>query len=298
MKKIFAIIATLLIATSASAQKVVPVVWPFSPASSQATLIRVTIDSANAQQNKYQFVFQNKPGAGGTVAVNSVKDANDLTILATTSSFYIRPLLYKDSHNVDDFAMVAPLCNAQPLAIFSKKINRLSDVQGREASIGVLPGSITTLVVRAMKRENPNIRILEVPYKGTPEATSDMLGGHIDGSVDFIGSTVTSRFGSDIKVLGMTGTRSINGYPSFQSLKVKGLENLTVDYFFFVNKSVDNATRQELYTILSNSLTEKTKAICEDDFGHIVKSPFNQLDSIHQANKVLWEKQTAGIPRE
>jgi tripartite-type tricarboxylate transporter receptor subunit TctC len=298
MKKIFTIVSFLLITTSAFAQKVVPIVWPFSPASSQANLIRATIDSANTQQNKYQFVFQNKPGAGGTVAVLSAKESKELSVLATSSSFYIRPLLYKDSHNVDDFTMVAPLCNAQPLAIFSKKINRLSDVQDREASIGVLPGSITTLAVKAIKRENPGIRILEVPYKGTPEATSDMLGSHIDGSVDFIGSTVTSRFGNDIKVLGMTGTRSYNGYPTFQSLKIKGLEQMTVDYFFFVNKSVDGATKQELYKILTDALTERTKTICEDDFGHIVKTPYNQLDAVHQSNKTLWEKQTAGIPKE
>lgn len=298
MKKMFTILAMMFFASSAFAQKVVPVIWPFSPASSQANMIRATLDTANSQQNKYQFIFQNKPGAGGVVAARTAKESRDLAVLATTSSFYIRPLLYKDGHNVDDFTMVAPLCNAQPLAIYSKKLNSLSDIHNRDLSIGVVPGSITTLLLRAMKRENPEMRLLEVPYKGTPEASNDMLGGHIDGAVDFIGTTVTSKFGNDVKVLGMTGTRSINGYSSFQSLKVKGLEKMTVDYFFFVNKSVDSTTRQELYKILTDALTEKTKSICEDDFGHIVKTPYNQLDAVHQSNKILWEKQTAGIPKE
>lgn len=298
MKKTIAILATLFITSTAFAQKVVPVIWPFSPASSQANLVRATLEQANSQQNKYQFVFHNKPGAGGVIAANATLESKELAILATTSSFYIRPLLYKDGHNVDDFSMVAPLCNAQPLAIFSKKIGKLSDIQNRELTVGVIPGSITTLVVRAMKRENPELKLLEVPYKGTPEATSDMMGGHIDGAVEFIGSTVTSRFGNDIKVWGITGKRSINGFPSFQSQKVKGLENLTVDFFFFVNKSVDNTTKQELYKILTDGLGEKTKSICEDDFGQLVKTPYNQLDAVHQANKATWEKLTAGIPKE
>jgi len=298
MKKLLAILASLVIASPAFAQKVVPVVWPFSPASSQANMVRTALDNANAQQNKYQFVFQNKPGAGGAVAALSVKNSKELEVLATTSSYYIRPMLYKDSHNLDDFSLIAPFCNAQPLAIYSKKINRISDVQQRDITIGVVPGSITSLMTRTIKRENPELNIIEIPYKGTPEAISDMLGGHVDGAIDWMGPSVTARLTPDVKVLGMTGTRSLNGHPTFQSLKIKGLENVTVGHYFLVNKSVDNATRQELYKILTDALVDKPKTICEDDLGHVVKTPFNQIDSLYQSRRAFWEKLTAGIPKE
>lgn len=297
MKKLLVALAMTL-ASVAHAQKIVPVVWGFSASSGQANMVRSVVDSANAQQNKYQFVFTHKPGAGGAVAAITVAESKELSVLASSSSFYIRPLLYKDSHNVDDFNLVALYCAAQPLAIFSKKVNRISDVSNRDVTVGVIPGSITTLVTRTIKRENPNIRIIEVPYKGTPEATSDMLGGHIDGSVDFIGTSVIARFGNDIKIWGMTGKRSLNGHPTFQSLNIKGLENVTADWMFYAHKSVDSATRQELNTIFNNALSERTKFFCEDDFGQIVKTPFNQADSINQSNKQRWEKLTAGIARE
>ena len=297
MKKILVLLA-MMVASIAHAQKTVNVVWPFAVGSPQANMVRTMIESANSQQEKYQFVFLHKPGAGGAVAANNVTESKDLALLASTSSFYVRPLLYKDSHNVDDFNMVTLVCAAQPLAIFSKKINSFSMTNGRDVSLGVIPGSITTLVTRTIKRENTDIRVLEVPYKGTTEATTDMLGGHIDGSVDFIGTSSTSRFGNDIKVLGITGKRQINGYPTFQSLKVYGLENVTNDYFYFVNKSVDVATRQELNRILSNSYTEKTRFFCEDDFGQLVKTPYTQVDEIHKSNKVRWEKLTSGVIKE
>lgn len=297
MKKI---LLSLLITISsiAHAQQTVHVVWPFAVGSSQANMIRSILDNANTQQDKYKFIFVHKPGAGGAVAAYTVAESKDLSLLASTSSFYIRPLLYKNSHNVDDFNMVTLVCSEQPLAIFSKKIDRLSDAHGREISLGVIPGSITTIVSRIIKRENADIKVLEVPYKGTPEATTDMLGSHIDGSVDFIGTSVTARFGNDIKVLGITGKRNIAGYSTFQNLKVNGLENVTNDYFFFVNKSVDVATRQELNRILTNSYTEKTKFLCEDDFGQLVKTPFSQVDSINQSNKQRWEKLTSGFAKE
>lgn len=298
IKILLALIMAMSLLTTAHAQKTVPVVWGFSAASGQANMVRSIIDSANAQQNKYQFVFTHKPGAGGSLAARTVLESNDLVVLASSSSFYIRPLLYKDSHNVDDFNLVTLYCVGQPLSIFSKKIDRLSVVKNKEISIGILPGSITTLVTSAIKRENPDIKILEVPYKGTPEATSDMLGGHIDGSVDFIGTSVFARFGNDIKVLGITGTRSINGHPTFQSLGVKGLENVTADWTISVNKSVDLVTRQELNRIFNNAVNDRTKHFCEDDFGQISKPAFNQIDSINQANKQRWEKLTAGLARE
>jgi len=288
----------LLFSSLTYAQKNVQIVWPFAAGSSQANMVRSIIDNANTQQDKYKFIFAHKPGAGGAVAAQAVADSKELAVLAHTSSFYVRPLLYKESHNVEDFNMVTIYCTAQPLAIFSKKINKLSDAQGREIKLGIIPGSITSLVSKAIKRENPDIKIIEVPYKGTPEATTDMLGGHIDGSVDFIGTSVTARFGNDIKVLGLTGKRSLGGYPTFQSLQVKGLENVANDYFFFVNKSVDNTTRQELNKILTNAYNEKTKFFCEDDFGQLVATAFNQVDSVNQSHKQKWEKLTIGTIKE
>jgi tripartite-type tricarboxylate transporter receptor subunit TctC len=297
MKKLFAILSIFL-SSAVYAQKTVPIYWPFAAGSSQANMIRSIIDSANSQQNKYQFVFQHRPGAGGAVAANAAIESKELSILASTSSFFIRPLLYKESHNVEDFAMLSLICSSQPLAIFSKKINSLSEIQDREVSIGIIPGSITTLATRSLKRENPNLKILEVPYKGTPEATSDMLGGHIDGSVDFIGTSVTTRFGNDVKVLGITGTRNIGGYNTFQSQKIRGLENVNNDYYFFVSKTIDLIIRQELHKILNNAISDKTKAFCEDDYGQLVKIPYSELDSINQQHKAKWNKITEGILKQ
>lgn len=298
MKKIFTILLMLCITSSAFAQKTVTIIWPFSPASSQSNMVRAVIESANAQQNKYLFLFQNRPGAGGSVAALAVKNSKELTILSTTSSYYIRPLLYKDSHDTNDFNLVTPFCNEQPLAIFSRKINKLSDVQNRNITIGVNPGSITSLITRTIKRENPEFNITEIPYKGTPEATTDMLGNHIDGSVDWMGPSVTARFTNDVKVVGVTGTRKINGNQTFKSLKIKGLDNITVGHYFLINKTVDNATRQELHQILSNALTEKVKSICELDFGYVVNTPYEKLDTVDQSTKSLWENLTVGITKE
>ena len=296
MKKILTALSLACAVSVASAKQTVLVSWGFSATATQAVLFRNLLDNANAQQSKYNFVFNHKPGAGGSIAANTVDSSTELAVLATSSSFYIRPLLYKESHNVDNFSMVGTICQGQPLAIFSKKLDSLSAAQQRSVTIGVLPGSITTLLTRTLTRENPALSLMEVPYKGTPEAMNDMMGGHTDGAVEFINKFYTDRFGTDVKVLGITGDRSINGLPTFRSLGFSGLGGVTVDFPLFVKASVPIEVQQELAGIFAAANGDSVKSVCIDDFGTPSSMPFGQLKSFNDASKTKWQKLTQGIP--
>jgi len=124
------------------------------------------------------------------------------------------------------------------------------------------------------------------------------LGGHIDGSVDTIGKSVTSRFGSDVAILGITGKKNQGKFSTFQSQGVKGLEDLVGDYLVFVNSSVDLGTRSELNTILGNALGDNVRDICEDDFGFVSKFSLAQAEQANRDNKARWINLTKGIDRE
>jgi tripartite-type tricarboxylate transporter receptor subunit TctC len=295
MKKLFTLLL-LSIASIAFADSVpVNIHWPFAVSSPQANMVRGLIETANTQQTKYNFVFSHKPGAGGSIAARSVTP-NQLSVLASTSSFYIRPLLYKDSHNINDYSMVAEMCTAQPLAIFSKKFKSVSDFN-KGVTVGVIPGSITTLVTRSLSKSNTHLNIVEVPYKGTTEATTDLLGGHIDGSVDFIGKAVLARFDSTVNIVGITGTKRIGSYATFESMGAKGLEGVTNDYFLFVHQSVDEATKKELNSIFRQAITSSTriKELCTDDFGTVANTPYEQLNIINTGNVTKWSNLASGM---
>ena len=298
MKKLLTILL-LLIASKAFTEPVsVNIHCPFAVGSPQAMMVRGLIETANTQQTKYNFVFSHKPGAGGSIAALSVTH-NQLSVLASTSSFYIRPLLYKDSHNIIDYSMVAEMCTAQPLAIFSKKYKSVSEFP-KSVTVGIISGSITTLLTRSLSKSNPHLSIVEVPYKGTPEATTDMLGGHIDGSVDFIGKSTLARFDGTVNIVGITGTKNIGSYATFESMGVKGLTDVTNDYFLFVHQSVDEAIKKELNTIFRQAINKsaKVKEYCTEDFGTVSNTPYEKLTSINTENATKWSKLTAGINRE
>jgi len=296
MKKILAFVAgaTMTIVTWAAPQTV-QMVWPFNPGSAQAVMFRHVIDTANQSQQKYQFVFANKPGGGGTVAAQAVLAEKNLTVLISTSSFYVRPMMYTESHDIGRFSLISSVCENTPIGIFSRRYRTLAEARAVPLTVGVLPGSITELVTDTMRKNNPGLQITPVPYKGTPEATTDMMGGHIDASLDFLDAAVMSRLTADVSVIGVTGAKSFPNAPSFSSLEVKGLDNLTNSYYAFVPATTDSSVKQELAVIFFKSMPPVVKQLCDEHKGSVGKTPVDQLDQLHKNNIKTWQQLTQGI---
>lgn len=287
MKKVLASTILSLVAFSAAAGQAVQVIWPFNVASTQATMIREVIEEANKKQNKYQFILVGKQGGDGVVAVNHVLTSNSLTLLGNSNSFFITPLLSSDtSYDVDQFKIVTQLCVNRPLAVFSKNLTTLKDK--KEITVGYSGGSLllTTKALGASIKDSTSV--IYVPYKGAPESTTDMLGGHIDANIDWPSQAQRAEEGG-AKVLGLTGRRNIANYKAFTQMGIKGMENLTFDLFIFANASIDEATRKELFDLLNSSRTEKSNQLCDRDFGQVKSPSYKELDSIFNENKTRWK---------
>jgi tripartite-type tricarboxylate transporter receptor subunit TctC len=284
---------------SAWATQTVQVVWPFASGSAQAAVTRNLVESANQQQDKYQFVFVNRPGAGGVIAANYVASAPTLTLLSNTSSFYTRPLLYHESYNPEDFRVVSTICLNTPVAIIARKYTSFDQLKKQNATVGVIPGSITQVLTQLIMQHNPEVKFTEIPYKGTIEATTDMLGGHVDASVDFMSVGNLARLPSDAKVIGISGTRSIGAAPSFQSLKIKGLDDLVMSFYIFAPKTLDPLIAQDLNRIFNNAINSNTvQTSCNNENGITVSTPYSELDQLHRHNQDQWRKLTQGIPKQ
>lgn len=286
----------VLFATTLVAQaKDIQVLWPFSVSSEQANMVRVLIQNANKNQSKYNFIFISKQGAGGTIAAQAAL-GNAVSILATSSSFYIRPLLYKESHDITKFSMTNLLCIDQPLAIYSSR-QHISLSSKENFSLGVIPGSITTLVARLITENNKDVSILEVPYKGTPEATLDMLGGHIDGSVDFLSKSTVEKFGRQITAIGITGKKNIGNIRTFNDQGIFGVEDITNSYYLFVNGIYDEKFKIEISEIFNNALGSQVTSLCEKDHGTVLRAPYKSLEKINTATSQSWIRATRNVPK-
>jgi tripartite-type tricarboxylate transporter receptor subunit TctC len=266
MKKILSLLIMIVASAWAQAQIIVPVVWVFSPTSTQGLMIREIVNEANLIQKKYQFVLETRGGAGGAVGTNYVLSLRQPAVLAHTSSFFIRPYMDKEgAYDPEQFQMLNAYCQDQPLALISRNYKTLSDLQKQtKLSAGILPGSITQLVTTEFKIQNANINLVEAGFKGTPEITTAVLGGHLDFGIDFLAGVNNN----DLNVLGITGTQNYGRARTFRSQGLSGYENITSSYYLFVAKNTDTAIVRDLNEIMIKAVTNKNAIdYCKKDFG-------------------------------
>lgn len=300
MKKIIALFITAVLfaisAPAAATPQTVQVVWPFAAGSLQANKVRSLIDAANQQQNRYQFVFTHRPGAGGAVGANYTAAAPLLTVLATSDSFYTRPMMYHDSHNMEQFKMISTVCLNSPLTLLSRKYLSAAEFRNRTITVGNNPGAITQLFTQILARDNPDLKFIEIPYKGTVEGITDMMGGHIDAAAD-LGTNLT-RLASGVSVVGITGTRSLPGMPSFASQQIQGVENLTIGYYMFVPVTVDTETAKNLNQIFNAAaMSDAVQQSCTNESGMVYITPFDRIDQVNRANITRWQSITKDVEK-
>ncbi|MEI6319750.1 MAG: tripartite tricarboxylate transporter substrate binding protein [Pseudomonadota bacterium] len=171
-----------------------PVRWiaPYPPGGS-SDLVARAIGNRLAEQLGQPVLIDNRPGAGGSlgteVAARSAPDGYTL-LLANIAPLAINPHIYpKLGYDVlRDFEAVTLLATGPTLLVVGPSLP-VKNVQELIALAKAKPGAIkygtggsgtpahlTTELLRLMT----GIDLLHVPYKGTGQSVTDLLGGQID----------------------------------------------------------------------------------------------------------------------
>lgn len=234
--------AALLCAGAACAQQAayptqpIRLIVPFPPAGGTDILSRVVADEV-AQKEKWTFIIDNKPGAGGNIGLDAVAKArNDGYIMGTgqTSNLAINPALYARMpfDAAKDFAPVILLAS-QPVVLvvrLDSPLKSLADLKSTAAARPLTMASAGTGTVSHVAGEmfakRAGFKVMHIPYKGAGPAITDLLGGQTDiyfgtppsvlpmvkgGKLRAIAVTSPKR----IPILPDTPTISESGYPGF-----------------------------------------------------------------------------------
>jgi tripartite-type tricarboxylate transporter receptor subunit TctC len=187
--------ATVLIAATASAQtyptKPIRVIVPFTPGSSTDITARAVGDRLTAALGQ-PFLIENRAGAGGRVGAEVVaKSAPDgYTLLVNSSAHTVNPAMYKDMpfNTADDFAGITPLANLPNVLIIAPSKN-ISTVKALVDYAKANPGKLNFASAGAGSATHMNaekfsaragIKHTHIPYRGTPEAITDVMAGRAD----------------------------------------------------------------------------------------------------------------------
>jgi tripartite-type tricarboxylate transporter receptor subunit TctC len=180
-------------------------------------------------------VFDNKPGASGTIATSLATQApaDGYTLLVSSSGvmavnqFLMTKLPYEVTR---DFVPVAGL-GIVPLVMVTHPQHPAKNVQELVASARAKPGEInyassgigiTNHLVMAMFTSTANINMTHVPYKGGPPALTDLMGGQVQ--VMFETSVATLPFVKQgrLKALGVSSAERIPAAPDIPTIAEQG----------------------------------------------------------------------------
>ncbi|MGB7541814.1 MAG: tripartite tricarboxylate transporter substrate binding protein [Burkholderiales bacterium] len=180
---------------AASAQswpaKPVHVIVPFTPGSATDIMARTVTDKLSMDLGQ-TFLVENRPGAGGTIGVGAVarSDPDGYTLLVHSSSYTVTPSTYSNLpyDTLRDLTGITPLGLLPNVLVIapSKGIRSVKELIAaakakpgsmNAASIGV--GSATHLNAERF-RLGAGIEAVNIPFKGTPEALTEVMTGRVD----------------------------------------------------------------------------------------------------------------------
>jgi tripartite-type tricarboxylate transporter receptor subunit TctC len=194
---------------------------------------------------KQSVIVENRPGAGGMVGTAHVaKSAADgYTVLLTTASHTLIPAFTPDTpyDAVKDFTAVTELAENYGQALLVRpslpartvsELVALARAQPGKLSYGQAGLGTASHIPAIVMLAAANIDMLEVPYKGTSAAMTDLLGGRID--MFFIGPQIGLPFMQDgrLRALALTGTARWKGMPDVPTMQEQGFPGFNVVNWF------------------------------------------------------------------
>jgi tripartite-type tricarboxylate transporter receptor subunit TctC len=192
---------------------------------------------ANATEKhlKQKIVIENRPGAAGVlgpqqVAQNSAPDGYTLVQIPITVFRY--PFMRKTTFDPEkDFTYVIGISgytfgvvvrNDAPWKTFQEFLAYAKANPGK-INYGT-PGAGTTLhITMEQIAKKQGIKWTHVPFKGTPETTGALLGGHIDAVADASGWAPLVNAGQ-LRLLVIWNAARGKNYPSVPTLRETGVD--------------------------------------------------------------------------
>jgi len=182
--------ASGLAQASAWPTKTIRVIVPFS-AGSATDLVPRAIFEQVAKQIGQTIIVENRPGGAGQIGINAVMqaDADGHTILAHSNSFITTPGIQSVTWNPPkDFAGITPLGNV-PMVLVASKEKNFKSLKDMVAAAKAKPGSLNYAAAGIGSPPHLTMERFRVaagftgqlvPFKGAPEALTEIMGGRVD----------------------------------------------------------------------------------------------------------------------
>ena len=189
------------------------------------------------------IIIDNRPGAGGRIAVETAKAGapdGSVLLLSPASMIVLYPHLYKPLgyDPVQDFVAVTTVC-AFPFVLsvgplVPRDVRTLADfirwckANPKLASYGTSGAGSMLHFAGMMLARAANFDFTHVPYKGASPALQDLLGGQVASTVGVLGIALPHIQAWNLRALAMTGATRSSFLPDVPTLTEAGFSGLEI----------------------------------------------------------------------
>lgn len=243
--------ATVAAPVVAQAQAVYPskpirLIVPFPPGGGTDMIAR-TVAQKLTDQNKWNVIVDNRPGAGGNLGVDAAaKSAPDgyTLVMGQTSNLAINPTLYPKLpyDPLKDLTPVA-LVSSSPIVMaapVNSRFKTFADVvtssKGKPDALTLgYSGNGTVAHLAGELAENAaGIQLRHIPYKGAAQAMTDLLSGQIDLYMSSVPTLLGQVRNGKLKVLAITSAKRSSQLPDVPTLAESGYKGFEAVTWFGV----------------------------------------------------------------
>jgi len=215
--------------------KPIKIIVPFSPGGAVDGPIRA-IAADLSKRLKQQVLIENRPGAGATIGSEAVAKAapDGYTLLLASQTNAISASLYPKLNfsPIDDFVGIS-LLGREPGALVVHPSLPVKNVAELIALAKDKPGLLNYAssgngsgqhLFMAMFASMAGIKLTHVPYKGSGQATTDLLAGTVPLSFPGTNGMMKHIKGGKLKVLATSGVKRSPQLPDVPTLDEAGLK--------------------------------------------------------------------------
>ncbi len=275
----------------------------FPPGGSADVLARMVADAL--KDDFGPIVVDNKPGAGGRIALNMTKTAKpdgQTVIILPSGPMVLFPHVYKklDYDAVKDFTPISQIARFQ-FGVVSGPASNVKTVAEMVAKAKTDPNSASygtpgagTLphFMGVLMEQSAGITLNHIPFQGGAPANTALLGGHIGYKFDVVSETAEMHKADKVRIIAVTGNQRDPQVPEVPTLRESGVNMDATAWFAMYGPA---GLRGEALSRLEKAMVKiaRDPALKEKmvKLGYeVIGSNSSDLAAAQRADLARWEK--------
>ena len=195
---------------------------------------------------KQPIVVENRPGAGGQIGTQAVirSEPDGYTLLVQSASHAANPAIYKKlPYDPLKELVDVSILGVTPYLMVTAKGGEYSNLKALIDAAKSKPGGVpfasagvgsSTHLVAEYFAQNAGLKMLHIPYKGSPEAIQDTISGRTAFYMAPINTVIGQMKEGKLSALGVSTNKRADVLPETPTLAEQGLGNFNMSLWFGV----------------------------------------------------------------